>query len=610
MNNFVMERWFKRIETHPWWGVAFAVVWIALVSGIGFFWHLGSTGLIDETEPLFAEASRQMLVRNDWITPYFNNETRFDKPALIYWCQAIAYQLIGVNEWAVRLPSAIAALFVVAFTFYILNWYYRQQDATLRVTRPLHRWLIPALASAIIALNPEMIIWGRTGVSDMMLTGCMVGGLLCFFLGYASPTLPSNSPFATSPWYWAFYILIAAAILTKGPVGIVLPGLIIGAFLIYVGNFWTVVREMRLYIGLPLIFLLAAPWYILVSLRNGESYISTFFGYHNVERFTGVVNGHSAPWYFYFVIILLLFAPYSVYLPAAMVRLKFWQRRLFLDVPRFQQFELYVFAWFTGIFVFFSIAVTKLPSYVLPLMPAAAILIAFHWSDFLPGSVPAIGTENINHRSWRWSSWINVVYITAIGIALFYVSQIIGFDPAAPKFREALQESGLTVIGGTIWLVTSIILAALIIRRRWLAILPVNLVAFSLFLLIVLTPALFINDRERQLPLRELAKAAVTNQQPNEEVVMVGFLKPTFVFYSQLSITHIKSGSQAGDYVKTAVAKSPSVLILAQPEKLTEMGLTSTDYTVIQEKGVYKLVRFPQLNPRKGSRGGSADVET
>lgn len=74
-----------------------STLWILLIYIIGFFWHLGSNGLADETEPLFAEAYRQMLIMDNWIAPFFNGETGFDKPVLIYWCQAITYKIIGVN---------------------------------------------------------------------------------------------------------------------------------------------------------------------------------------------------------------------------------------------------------------------------------------------------------------------------------------------------------------------------------------------------------------------------------------------------------------------------------------------------------------------------------
>src|SRR4028119_824904 len=105
---------FNRIVTHglktwerqpavPW---VLSTLWVLLISSLAFFWNLGSIGLIDETEPLFAEAARQMTVTGDWITPFFNGATRFDKPPLIYWLMVIAYKIFGVNEFAVRLPSA------------------------------------------------------------------------------------------------------------------------------------------------------------------------------------------------------------------------------------------------------------------------------------------------------------------------------------------------------------------------------------------------------------------------------------------------------------------------------------------------------------------------
>lgn len=98
-----------------------AIFWLLLQGYLAFFWNLGKNGLLDETEPLFVEAARQMKVTGDWITPYFNGEVRFDKPPLIYWLMAIAFQAFGVNEWAARLPSAIAGLFLASFCFYALK---------------------------------------------------------------------------------------------------------------------------------------------------------------------------------------------------------------------------------------------------------------------------------------------------------------------------------------------------------------------------------------------------------------------------------------------------------------------------------------------------------
>jgi 4-amino-4-deoxy-L-arabinose transferase-like glycosyltransferase len=595
--------------------VTLSILWLVLIGGVAFFWHLGSLGLIDETEPLFAEASRQMLVTGDWITPFFNGETRFDKPALIYWCQAIAYSIFGVNEWAVRLPSALAALGLISLALYTIQWYLAREDYLEQKVRPTRRWLTAALGAAIMALNPEMIVWGRAGVSDMLLVGCMDSALLCFFLGYAQPSKSE----VKARWYLAFYILIAGAILTKGPVGIVLPGLIIGIFLLYMGNAKEVLREMRPLTGLLITLCLSLPWYVLVIWRNGENYINSFFGYHNVERFTSVVNRHSAPWYFYFIIVLLGFAPYSVYLPLAMARLKFWQRNYWRSQERSSQLGLFAFFWFITIFGFFTIAVTKLPSYVLPLMPAAAILVALLWSDIIKdkrsfsfgdasanadtatfplSASPRLIVSASSRTPLLITGWVNVALLSALAVAMFYVPQLIK-DPAAPNFHKLFEQSGLTVLGGVIWLLCAVVLAALLVRRRYQPVLMVNVLGFAAFMVFVLTPCLFLIDQERQLPLRQLSAIAVQAQKPSEELVMVGFKKPTVVFYTRRTVKYVKVSSVAAQYIQDKAAKKAqpaSVLVLAQPKKFPEMGLKRTDYENLGTSGAYELIRVPFKN--------------
>ncbi|MGA1410282.1 MAG: ArnT family glycosyltransferase, partial [Prochlorotrichaceae cyanobacterium] len=356
-------------------------LWILGLGALAFFWHLGSVGLVDETEPLFAEAARQMLVRQDWITPYFNDVTRFDKPPLIYWLMAIAYQLLGVNEWAARLPSALAAMVLMAAVGYTLVYYGNslggKASSTLSRQPSPQGWISAFLATAMTAFCGEMLAWGRVGVSDMLLNGCIGCCLLCFFQGYAAADSPHPKH---GRWYFAAYTFCALAILTKGPIGLVLPGLIVLSFLAYTGQ-WSVLRELRLGFGLAWVALLSIPWYLLVIRANGEAYIESFFGYHNLERFTQVVNHHSAPWYFYFLVVFVGFAPWSLYLPSTIGRLRLWQWRRWRSLPRHNHLGLFAACWFGVTFSFFTIAVTKLPSYVLPLMPAAAILVGLYWSE-------------------------------------------------------------------------------------------------------------------------------------------------------------------------------------------------------------------------------------
>ncbi|MGB3759534.1 MAG: glycosyltransferase family 39 protein [Rivularia sp. (in: cyanobacteria)] len=592
MTQSVSKYWWKNMEKRPQLAVMLSILWVIFVAGIAFFWRLGDFSLIDETEPLFAEASRQMYVTGDWITPYFNGETRFDKPALIYWCQAIAYAIFGVNEWAVRLPSAIAALGLIGLAFYTLYHHQAKTDDLQGVYRPSRRWLTAGLGAAVIALNPEMIAWGRVGVSDMLLTGCMASALLCFFQGYSQPVDST----VKARWYFAFYVLIGLAILTKGPVGIVLPGFIIFLFLIYLGNFWQVVKEIHLIRGMLVISAVSIPWYVLVTLSNGWNFIDSFFGLHNVERFTEVVNGHSAPWYFYFAVVAVGFAPYSVYLPVAMARIKFWQRKSWIATERSQQLGLFALCWFVGVFSFFTIAVTKLPSYVLPLMPAAGILIALLWGDLIVDTTQIKTSSSklspvlLSSPLMQASGWLNVVFISAVGFAFFKVSSLIGPDPAAPNFQQMLQRSNLPVLGGIIWLAAAVIIAIFLIRRRYLHLICINLLAFSAFMVLVLTPAIFVSDASRQLPLKQLSQLAARVQQPGEEIVMVGFKKPSVAFYSQRKINYIKTNAQAVDYIQNQV-KSDSILILAEPKKFPEMGLQPSEYEKLDAKQAYGLIR-------------------
>lgn len=612
-----VEQWFNNLGKRPALAVTVSILCLVLIGSLAFGWNLGSIGLIDETEPLFAEASRQMFVTGDWITPYFNGETRFDKPALIYWCQAIAYAMIGVNEWAVRLPSAIAAMGVISLAFYTVQWHLAQKDELEQVTNSTRRYLTALVAAAVMALSPLMIIWGRTGVSDMLLTGCIGSALLCFFLGYAQKkgsgdkrgqerqgensslyALNSQSPFPNK-WYLASYVLIAGAILTKGPVGIVLPGLIIAAFLLYLGKVREVLQEMRLLVGILIILGLSVPWYALVIWRNGWNFINAFFGYHNLERFTEVVNGHKGPWYFYFLVVLLGFAPYSVYLPAAMVRLKFWQRSHWRTQERSQQLGLFAWFWFVIVFGFFSIAVTKLPSYVLPLMPAAAILAALLWSSLLPDRETSFTPSPhppISSSLFRVTGWVNVAFLSVLSVALFHLPEILGSDPAVPNLDELIQQSGLTTWGGVIWLLCAIAIAALLLSHRWRPIISINLLGFVAFLMIVLMPAIFLMDRERQLPLRELSAIAAQEKQPNEELVMVGFKKPSVAFYSRGRVNYIKLSQEAVAHIQRQSAKKlqpPSLLILTEQKRLLQMDLPPDNYKSLGTKGAYQLIRVP-----------------
>ncbi|MEG4198339.1 glycosyltransferase family 39 protein [Microcoleus sp. Pol12A5] len=615
-----------------------SILWLCAIASVAFLWNLGNIGLVDETEPLFAEAARQMTVTGDFITPYFNGETRFDKPPLIYWLMAVAYRTLGVNEWAVRLPSALCAIGLTCLGFYTLSkskeegssatdsvtdltdvrkkeevrWKPEEEtennNSKLKTPRLPLFFSTPWIGAALIALNPQTIAWGRTGVSDMLLVGCMCSALLAFFLGYTLEEQREQAEFSTvsasrfpNKWYLTFYVLIALAILAKGPVGIVVPGLIVGSFGLYLGNFRQLWREMRPVSGILIILAIALPWYILVILANGQTYIDSFFGYHNFQRFTGVVNKHSAPWYFYFFVVLVGFAPWSIYLPVAIARTRFWQRSYWRRQPRSAQLSLFALFWFGCIFGFFTIAVTKLPSYVLPLIPAAAILVTLLWRDIIAGNesdnrrIKLEKKSNSLPRGLLATYIFNVVFLLIIAGATFYCYNWLGDDPAMPNFPQAIQQSGLLIVGGTIWITTAVAIALLLWKRQQRWILVANLIGLVAFIIFGLTPAYKVVDINRQLPLRQLAQVAVQQKLPGEEFIMVGFWKPSLVFYTQEPVTYYRAVTKAIDYIKESKnPTSPSILLLGYPEKFVQLGLQPNQYQLLESRGAYQLARVPR----------------
>ncbi|NEP47133.1 MAG: glycosyltransferase, partial [Okeania sp. SIO2H7] len=302
---------------------------------------------------------------------------------------------------------------------------------------------------------------------------------------------------------------------------------------------------------------------------------------------TSVVNHHAGPWYFYFLVVLVGFAPWSIYLPVAIAKTKFWQRRYWKNQPRQSHLSLFALFWFSCIFLFFTLAATKLISYVLPLMPAAAILIALFFGDvFL--------SKNRDDKSIYFSGIFNVIFLLVLGVAILISHQWLGGDPAMPNFPEAIKESGLLIGGSLVFFTTALILAFMVLKKRVSGILIVNSIGLVAFLIFAIMPTLFLVDSQRQLPLRELAETIVRVRQPGEEIVMIGFEKPSLVFYTQNQVNFFRRATNAREFLEEISKEnsSNSVLIIGYPRKLIHAGLEPNNYRYLESGGAYMLIRL------------------
>ena len=239
-----------------------------------FLLGLGSTGLVDETPPLFAAAGKAMSESGDWLTPKVNGIFRFDKPPLIYWLMGLFYSLPKNEVWdslgtiSARLPSALASLFLMLMIGDTIYCWPQKGERKLAT---------PIVASLSFALSPLLIVWSRTAVSDALLCGNLGISLLLFWRRMAS----NKKENCISPW-----VFLGRAILTKGPVAFVLAALTISSFLFVQKDWRDLLDKIKPKRGLLITVLLSLPWYFLELIKEGKPFWDSFFGYHNFQRYT------------------------------------------------------------------------------------------------------------------------------------------------------------------------------------------------------------------------------------------------------------------------------------------------------------------------------------
>lgn len=341
------------------WIVPCAVAAILLM----YFLYLGGWAYFDADEGRYGNVAREMLVNHDWVTPTQNQVKFFDKPPLLYWGMAASYAVFGLQEWAGRLIPTLAALAGIFFAFVL--------------GRRMFGKRVGFLASVILATSLMWPLMARVVVTDMLVSSLVFAVLALWWLGH---TETANDKKQTL-WFLGFWSALALAILAKGPVTLVLVG---GSLFLYMllCRRWRALGQMRWLMGLPLLLLIAAPWFTLVALRNPE--FNYYFWYdQHIARFLGKslsgADHIESPDYYVKLLPIILF-PWSFFIPAAFfAALSFWRRP---DSPH-RQAGLFLLSGVLFIMLFFSSTSSKLITYLLPIIPLIAILLAAYFDHLL-----------------------------------------------------------------------------------------------------------------------------------------------------------------------------------------------------------------------------------
>jgi 4-amino-4-deoxy-L-arabinose transferase-like glycosyltransferase len=334
---------------------------LLLVVGLVSVPGLGRYSLWDVDEGVNAEAAREMAEADSWIVPTFNYQLRTAKPVLLYWLQRLSYAVGGVTEGWARGPSVLCGLGAVLLCYELGR---RLWD------RASGLWAGVILGSAV-----QFAILSRAATPDAPLLFFTVLTFLAFWWGQEQ---------GRRAWWYPVAVACGLAVLTKGPIGVALPGLVILLDFLWQKD-WRRLLDWRLVSAAGLFLLVAGPWYALVASETRGEWVKAFIGRENLERFARPMEGHSGPFFYYLLILPVFFLPWSLWLIPVLEHT--WQQgvgraRRFLAVaepstvgeaedPRPYRFLV---CWLGVYLLVFSAAATKLPNYIFPLYPALALL--------------------------------------------------------------------------------------------------------------------------------------------------------------------------------------------------------------------------------------------
>jgi len=400
---------------------------------------LGAMPLTDPDETFYAETAKEMLNRREILTPHIFGKPQFEKPPLYYWFVMLGFKIFGINEFSARIASALFGVLGVVGVFLLGKSLVNKRTGFL--------------AGIILATSVMYLVLARACVTDMLLGVIILYAFLFFFYG-------AHGGKGKPEWYLLSSIFLALAVLTKGPIGIFLPVVIIGIYLLLSGEIGKI-KEIPILKGAVLFLAITLPWYFLMYGAHGMEFIEVFFGFHNVIRFLHPEHASGDVFYYYVPILTAGFFPWIAFLPLAA-----WQmmRRANEEIKKV---NIFLIVWFFVVFIFFSLSRTKLPTYTFPIFPALALAVGRMIDVFLEKGFTRKMAAGIK------ASFFLFFTLLIGGVAGIYIVVRIKYPSVA---REAL-------IAGAVFVLLMVILIAALLRRKHTAGLIIYMASFIIIML-------------------------------------------------------------------------------------------------------------------------------
>ena len=496
------------------------LLWVLFSLAVFFcFWGNNKTPLFDTDEPRYAQAAREMLQRGEWVLPTFNGQPRYAKPIMFYWLIIVAYKVYGVNEFAARFWSGLAAVAIALLLYFALKGAFGYETALIAALC----WLT-SLATLIFA---------HAAITDMVLVAFMAGAIVSFWAGLKT---------SQAIWFFLASASTGAAVLTKGPVGIILPLLILTASVLICRPTCSIPfsRLVIISIGCLSLFLaVVLPWYWAISVRTNGEFLRHFLTVENISRYA---QGTKLPLWvhlFYFPVTAVALAfPWSAF--------GIWgMGSLSVLTSEQRQWMTLLKVWVLLPILIFTFSRTKNPQYVLLSIPSLTSLGALM-------IMPISSAENrdfIRKKQFALLTWLSLTLIFAEFI--FLTQPLINF---VPDWRLRLAGDGFVDFGWSRFALTGFTLvmfaAGLIAFRRAIRY-PFSLRHFFLFnamvMLVVHAIALsaFVPriGFYRQEPLKHFAEVSSSQLKQGDLLVVYRRDLSSVVFYSNLRVLRVDDPS-------------------------------------------------------------------
>ena len=483
----------------------FAVFLLALLF---FGCGVGNTSLWNIDEPIYAQSLKDQIAQHNLVVPTFNARLMPDKPALNYWLMWTGVKVLGLNSWGLRMGSAVVGALLILYLIMALRRLYGENIA-----------LIGGLLTAT-ALHSTVIFRGAT--PDPLLILTVTIALLSYLRGYLFPDIRSRELLIA-------YAAMAFATLDKGPIGFLLPGLIIVLFLLLRRELSFLWREGRLDWGIPLFLVIMLPWYLAVGVETHWAWDRAFIFKQNIGRFDDSMQGHRGPWVYYPISTFLGMLPWSIFLPQAFRNLWLSRQRFLRSQPK----TLFLLVWAATWIGFFTLSATKLPNYVWEAYPPLFILLAAYFEK--------VRVNATQPARWGMAVSLGVLFLIGLALSVFAAWVVPLRVPHLPDMVEI----------GVPYMLTAGIALALLWRQRWAlawVTLGTGSVVLAALLVFVITPPF-----NTVKPARAMGQqiAALQGPQPYR-LASWRWFQPNFLFYAgrgNMPIRHLQ-----------ALTKLPAVL--------------------------------------------------